>query len=311
MEIRQLRHFIAAAEAGNMRKASESVHISHPALSMSIKNLETDLGVNLLHKNRRGVQMTYAGEQFLKSAHSLLRQIDDLRASLQGSEDSPRGSVRLGIPYGLNNALAAPFFRLLSEKFPGIDLEIEEGNTTSLGNLYESGSIDLMINYDVVEKMDQKCEPLFEEQLYFVSAYDQSLEGVEEIELKDLADLPIVCSPGTNAIRITLEKYAFEQKVRFNLLQDFQSAHGSIKIAEANLANTISPWDEIHDQVVANLVSARRIVNPSIDRTVCLISSLRETPSHAVSAVVGVIKEAMDIARKEDRLRGKPVVEQA
>ncbi len=309
MEIRQLRHFVAAAEAGNLRKASESMNITHPALSMSIKNLETNLGVKLLDKGRSGVEMTYAGQQFLKSAHSLLRQIDDLQASMKGNEDSPTGKVRLGIPYGLNNSLAAPFFKILSEKFPGIDLEIEEGNTTSLGKLYESGSIDLMINYDVVEKMDRKCEPLYEEKLYFVSAYDPVLKDIEEMDLKDLSDLPIVCSPGTNAMRTTLERYAFEHKVRFNFLPDFQSAHASIKIAEAGLANTISPWDEVQDQVSAKMVTARRIENPSINRTICLISSLRGMPSRAVGIVVGVIKEAMELARKEDRLRGEPVVD--
>lgn len=84
MEIRQLRYFIAAVEAGNLRRAAENIHISHPALSMSLKNLEKDLGVTLLDRSRRGMRMTFAGEQFLKSAHSLLRQIDDLRASLLG-----------------------------------------------------------------------------------------------------------------------------------------------------------------------------------------------------------------------------------
>jgi len=307
MELRQLRYFIAAAEAGNLRKASESMHISHPALSMSIKNLEQDLGVKLLHKNRRGVQMTYAGEQFLKSAHSLLRQIDDIRASLSGDVDSPAGNVRLGIPYGLNAALAAYLFKLLAERYPGINLEIEEGTSTTLERLYDNGLLHLMINYDFVEKMDQKCEPLYVEQLYFVSAFDPKLKDIEEIEFRDLGEHPIACSPATNSMRTTLDKYAFDNKVRFNFMSDFQSAHASIKIAEAGLANTISPWDDVHAHVIHERVTARKIVNPSIDRTVCLVSSLRSEPSFATTAIIGAIKEAIDDARRADKLRGDPV----
>jgi LysR family nitrogen assimilation transcriptional regulator len=212
MEIRQLRYFIAAAEAGNLRTASKNIHISHSALSMSIKNLEDDLGVMLLHKNRKGVQMTFAGEQFLIAAHSLLRQIDDLRASLPGNADSPTGNVRLGIPYGLNSALAAPLFKILLERYPGINLEIEEGNSTSLERLYEADLIHLMISYDVVEKMDQKVEPLYLEQLYFVSEYDPALANEAEIELRDLRDIPIVCSPGKIFFR---EQDSLQSSVRF------------------------------------------------------------------------------------------------
>ena len=307
MEIRQLRYFIAAAEAGNLRTASNNIHISHSALSMSLKKLEQDLGVTLLHKNRNGVQMTFAGEQFLAGAHSLLRQIDDLRASLPGSEDSPAGNVRLGLPFGINDALSAPLYQLMVDRYPRINLEIEEGNTTSLERLYENDLLHLMIGYNVVEKMDQKCEPLYVEQLYFVSPYDPALEDEHEIELGALAGRPIVCSPGTNSMPATLEKYSFENKVSFDLLPDFQSAHTALKIVEAKLANTISPWDEIHDHVRDKRFSAQKIVNPSMDRTVCLISSLRREPSFATNAVIGVIKDSTEKARSMGNLRGDPV----
>ena len=305
MEIRQLRHFIAAVEAGNLRKASEHIHITHPALSMSIKNLESDLGIQLLTKNRRGVQMTYAGEQFLISAHSLLRQIDDLRASLLSTQDSPSGSVRLGIPYGANNALAAPLFKQLLERFPGINLTIEEGNTTNLERSFENELIDLMINYDITEKMDQKCEPLYIEHLYLVSAYDPKLEKVDDIQSQDLSQFPILSSPGTHSMRRTIEKYAFDNGIQLNYSIDFGSAHASLKIVEDGLAHTFAPWDLIHDHAKTNLVSARKIVNPPMERTVCLVSSLREAHSPATNAIIGAIKTAIKSARKNDCLRGR------
>ena len=306
MEIRQLRHFVAAAEAGNLRKASEKIHISPAALSMSIKNLEDNLGTTLLHKNRRGVQMTYAGEQFLKSAHSLLRQLDEVNAQIKGTEESPTGGVKLGIPAGVSNALAAPLCKLLMEKFPGIDLQVEEGSTTSLERLYDDNLLDLMIGYDVTEKMDQKCEQLYTEHLYFVSAYDPSLKGTTEIDSSDINGSTIACSPGTFSMRRTIEKYAQDNLLNFDFTLDFQSAHASIKIAQAGLANTISPWDLIHDHVAHNMVTARRIVNPPLDRSVCLISSLRFEPSFATSAVIGAIKTAIQVAEKEDKIRSVP-----
>ena len=304
MEIRQLRHFVAAAEAGNMRKASENIHISHPALSMSIKNLEADLGVVLLNKNRRGVQMTAAGEQFLKSAHSLLRQFDVLRNTLQGTEGNPVGNVRLGLPYGINNAVAAPLFRIMSDRYPGVNLDIEEGNTTFLERAYEDNLIDLMINYDFEERMDQKSEPLYVEDLYFVRAYDPAVADVTEIDLKDLEGHLIGSSPGRYSLRKTLEKCAVDNDIVFRFVADFRSAAASIKITEAGLMTTVCPWDWVHDQVASKRLCAAKIVNPSISRTACLISSLGEKPAPAMDATIGAIKQAIVLAEKGGMLRG-------
>lgn len=303
MEIRQLRHFIAAAEAGNLRKASENIHISHPALSMSIKNLEANLGVILLDKNRRGVQLTYAGQIFLKSAHSLLRQIDDVRSLVKGTESSPTGNVRLGIPYGVNNALAAPLCKLLIERYPGINLEIEEGSSTSLDRLYEDNHLDLLIAYDIVEKMDQRVEQLYVEHLYMVSAYEEQYDGQSTIEPSELKGMSIACSPGAFSMRRAIEKYAFDNKIGFNYVLDFQSAHASLKIVQAGLADAIASWDLIHDHVTTKLVCARRISNPPLERSVCLVSSLRSTQTAATVAIISAIKEAIEEAKAQDKIR--------
>ncbi|AEE22641.1 transcriptional regulator, LysR family [Glaciecola sp. 4H-3-7+YE-5] len=308
MEIRQLRHFIAVVEAGNLRKASENTHITHPALSMSLKSLESSLGVKLLERDRRGIALTYAGEKFLPAAHSLLKQIDDLRSSLLGTQDSPTGNVRLGIPYGINNALAAPLFKQLQERYPGINLIIEEGNTTSLERSFDNDLLDLMISYDIQKKLDQKSEPLYVEQLYLVSAFDPTLAQDAEVNFADLVNFPIVSSPGTHSMRRTLERYAFENGIQFDFSLDFQSAHSSLKIAVEGLAHTIAPWDLIHDHVRGNLISARRIVSPCMERTACLVSSLRGVHTTATDAVISSIKSAIDSAKKDDKIRGRSFI---
>lgn len=303
MEIRQLRHFIAAVEAGNLRKASENVHISHPALSMSIKNLETDLGVMLLHKNRRGVQLTYAGEVFLKSAHVILSQLDDVRSQLRGTEDSPSGKVRLGIPFGVNNALAAPLCRILLDRYQGIELEIEEGSSVSLERLMADNHVDLMVGYNVAEKVDQKSERLYVEQLYFVSPSQAGVSNAD-IEPAELDGVSIASSPGKFSMRRTIDRYAFENDISFDYKIDFHSAHACLKIVQDGIANSIASWDLIHDQVQAGTLNARKIVNPPLERTVCLVSSLRKPLSPAMIALTDAVRAAIKQAVKEDKIRG-------
>ena len=305
MEIRQLRHFIAAVEAGNFRKASESAHVSHPALSMSIKKLEDSLGTKLLIKDRKGLQMTYAGEVFLKSAHSILRQIDDVQGSLLSTKESPIGNVKLGITYAINNALAAPMYKLIVEKLPGISLQISEGNTTNLQRDYDNKLLDIMFDYDHIEKMNQRIEHLYTEHLYFVTAYDPQLENSHEIDCKELNNRTILCGPGTHSMRVTLEKYTRDNNLTFNFGNDFQSAHASLKIVSEGFASTIAPWDLIHDHVKTKLISARKIINPPIERRLSIVSPFQETHSPAVNAVITAIKGAITHAKDKDKIRGR------
>jgi LysR family nitrogen assimilation transcriptional regulator len=305
MEIRQLMHFIAVAGAGSLRKASENIHISHPAISMSIKNLENSLGVKLLVKGTKGVSLTYAGELFLSKAHLILRQIDDLSISLHSTKDSPVGNVSLGMPYGINNAIAAPMFKILRDRYPGINLIVEEGNTTSLERSFENEILDLMITYDINNKMDQKCQAIYVEEFYFIRKFEPNVDLEPEINLQDLIQYPIVSSPGIHSMRRTIERYAFHNGVTFNFARDFQSAHASLKIVVEGLAYTIAPWDLVHDYVKGGLVTAQRIINPSMERTVCLVSRLSNANIQAVDTISASIKSAMLQAHDSDHLRGR------
>lgn len=308
MHIKQLRHFVAAVQTGNLRKASENIHLTAPALSISLKNLEEELGVKLLIKNRHGVEMTYAGQKFLSGAHSLLKQIDDLQASLMEAQDSPAGNVRLGIPFGACNALASPLFKTILNNYPGINLKIDESNTANLERLYDDDLLDLMINYDVDDHLDRRSELLYIEHMYLVGEYDEKLEGVDEIESSSLEKHPIVSSPGTHSMRRMMEKHALDNGINFNYLIDFQSAYASLRIVEDGLAYTIAPWCLISDHVKTNLVTARKIINPSMERTAYLISSRNKSQSAATIAIVGAIKLAILEAIGMDRLRAKSLL---
>lgn len=303
MEIRQLRHFIAVVEAGNLRKASEQICITPPALSMSLKNLETSIGVKLLERDRKGITLTFAGEKLLPAAQALLNQVNDVKKSLLGCEESPVGNVRIGLPVGLINALSAPLSRLLKTHYPGINLVVEEGNTTTLERSFDDNLIDIMVNYDISDCIDRTVEPMYVEQLYFVGAYEDTNEEDNTICFSELSNYTLISSPGSHSMRRTLDRYAFENNVNFNFIMDFQSAHSSLKLAVEGIAHTIASWDLIHDHVKGKLVIAKRIISPSLERTVCLVSSHRAVNRSAVEAVRTTLKWAIEVAISEDKIR--------
>ena len=100
MDMRQVRHLIAVLEHGNVLRAANAIHISQPALSKSIQNLEAELGVQLLERSPRGVSPTIYGTNLLKHARLLLNQGEQAVADIKGDQGrAPRplafGSCKL------------------------------------------------------------------------------------------------------------------------------------------------------------------------------------------------------------------------
>lgn len=97
MDMRQVRHLIAVLEHGNVLRAANAIHISQPALSKSIQNLEAELGVRLLERSPRGVSPTIYGTSLLKHARLLLNQGEQAVAEIEAIKGGHLGHLRLGV----------------------------------------------------------------------------------------------------------------------------------------------------------------------------------------------------------------------
>src|SRR5689334_12774021 len=100
MELRHLRYFIAVAEERSFTRAAERLWIAQPGLSTQIRRLEEELGVKLLTRHTRGVDLTEAGKVFLDRARAAIAAADEARATGSDVEAGLVGSIRLGVATG-------------------------------------------------------------------------------------------------------------------------------------------------------------------------------------------------------------------
>src|SRR5438445_10054600 len=98
MELRQLRYFIGASEAGSLLKASTRLHVAQPALGQQISALEDDVGAKLFERSSRGVVLTDAGKIFLEHAQVVLADVERARRAVRESSAIPSGDVVVGLP---------------------------------------------------------------------------------------------------------------------------------------------------------------------------------------------------------------------
>lgn len=145
VDMRQVRHLLAVVEHGNMLRAASAIHISQPALSKSIQNLETELGVQLLERGPRGVSPTIYGTALLKHARLLLNQREQAVAEIGAIKDGSLGHLRLGVANFAIHFLPAVLAKLLSSK-PGVSFDIVDGTYEGLTALVREGALDAVVS---------------------------------------------------------------------------------------------------------------------------------------------------------------------
>jgi LysR family hca operon transcriptional activator len=125
MELRHLRYFIAVADAGSFTVAAEQkLHTSQPSLSRQIRDLEQEVGVQLMNRGAHGVELTAAGKAFLEHARLSLLQAEAAKEAALRAAQPPRPTFALGFLSGAEIDLLPEVNRVLRVEFPGIEIRL-------------------------------------------------------------------------------------------------------------------------------------------------------------------------------------------
>ncbi len=192
MELRRLRYFLAVAEEQNFSRAAERLRMAQPPLSDQIKRLEKDLEVRLFDRTSRGARLTAAGRLLLVEARRILAQADRTSEMIRRVGNGEVGRLTLGFVPSASNAVLPPLLREFRERYPDVQLFLQEMNPDRLvQGLYEGG-IDASFFYLPFEDATLAHRPVSREPLVVALPETHALSGEEEVDLRDLAGEPFV-----------------------------------------------------------------------------------------------------------------------
>jgi len=126
VELRHLRYFVAVAGELNFSRAAEKLLVAQPSLSTQIAQLEADLGVLLLQRDRRSVHLTAAGAAFLEEARALLRQAEEARIRARQAARGESGRLSIGYFGASANVMLPDLVRRYRARFPHVRIELAE-----------------------------------------------------------------------------------------------------------------------------------------------------------------------------------------
>ena len=142
MELRHLRYFVGVAQELNFTRAAQILRVAQPALSRQIRQLEEEVGVVLLERNRRGVRLTLAGKAFLAEARALLEQSEQAIRVAQETNQAGTGHLNVGYIWGLFHSLVPATIERFRRELPNVAVNLFDMTATQQAEALVQGRLD-------------------------------------------------------------------------------------------------------------------------------------------------------------------------
>ncbi|GHO70677.1 LysR family transcriptional regulator [Ktedonobacter sp. SOSP1-52] len=195
MELRHLRYFIVVAEELHFSRAAEILHMAQPPLSQQIQNLESELGIPLLIRTKRSVQLTPAGKAFLVEAKKVIAQTERAIEAAHQAYNGLLGQLHIGFVGTAMAEILPTILKAFRERYPMITTKLQNLVTTDQVQALREGLIEVGFIHPPILDTTLKLEVIGREQLVAVLPADHALASQKSIDLAQLRDELFVLYP--------------------------------------------------------------------------------------------------------------------
>lgn len=258
--------FFEVASAGNITKASERLHISQPAITKQIKKLEDDLNCKLFIRTQKGVILTSEGELIFQDIKNGLNAFELAEKKLNSQNLLLQGTIRIGVGTTLTKTFLMPYINKFHKLYPGIILEISTDPTSVLKESLKKGKIDFIIaKFPSKMNDDLGYQKLGDMEDVFIvgKTYKELID--KKLNLKSIADYPILLQKQPSSSRDNVEKYCYENGVKLHSIMEIASSNLLIEFTKIGYGIGI-----VTKQYIKNELSKKEVyildINPKIPK---------------------------------------------
>jgi LysR family transcriptional regulator, nitrogen assimilation regulatory protein len=294
MDLRQLEYFVRVAELGSFTRAAIELDIAQPALSRQVRLLEVELRQTLLVRNGRGAIPTEAGKTLLDHARGILHQVQRARDDLGRLRGGLSGRVAVGLPNSVALVLTVPLSRAFREAMPDARLSISEGLSTALEAGLTSGRLDIVVLYNAQPSRDLEATPLLDEELVLVRARPPGLHEDPPpgpIELKAVAELPLVIPTRPNAIRMHVESAMAAIGCRPNVALEIDGVSAILDLVRDGAGCAILSRNALLHSPRPSAFTAQKIGTPPLSIRLSLATSAQRPATPVQEATLQLIRQ--------------------
>jgi LysR family nitrogen assimilation transcriptional regulator len=293
MDLRALRYFVHVAEARSFSKAAVQLRVAQPALSRQIRKLEDELGVALMLRTGRALELTEPGLLLLQRAHSLMHQVRQTADDVRAHGSCVRGTMTLGVSPATCDVLGPLIVRECAAKYPELRLNFVEGFSGYIFNRLVAQELTLCLMHNPPRHQGIEIEPLLTEPMYLVGPGVKSA-GLPPVSPRmKLAQVPLVLPNSTHALRMLIERAVAAHGERLNVSVQIDGYTTTKALVAAGLGYTVLPYSCVHQQVEEGQLSAARLRKPEMTWTLSVAYRRDQRTALGVKAVRDVIAGAV------------------
>lgn len=269
-DLNDLLAFRAVAELGNFRRAAESIHLSQPALSRRIDKLEQALGVRLLERTTRRVNLTAVGREFDRKVHQIMGELDSALLGIRGMAASHMGEVAIACVPSTVYYFVTRVITLYRKIYPKIRIKVFDASANEVLLAVARGDVEFGLNFIGTQEGDVEFEPLFEEPFVAACRRDHPLASRPQVSWTELAQYDYISVDKSSGNRLLLDQALAGLKGMPQSRYETQHGTTMIGLVEAGLGIAAVPSMAMPLGDHPLLVSVT-LVDPVVTRKVGLI----------------------------------------
>jgi LysR family nitrogen assimilation transcriptional regulator len=291
MELRSIQYFVQVADEGSITRTANKIGIAQPALTRHIKQLEAELGTQLLLRLPRGVRLTTSGRDFLEHARTIMLEVSRASEHVRDNAQAPRGKVVMGTSPTLAPLLLPGCIARARQQCPTVTLKVIEGFSPQLLDALLTGRLDLAIMTNAPRSTALALTPLISEPLVVLTP--PGARGTRDaFSLAELSATPMIVTVG---LRTLVEQQLAAFGIVLRVEAEVDSVEAIRRLLIAGVGVTIMPVSAFHSEIGAGQVVAHPIEDANLHRILILARPVAEARSAAIDEIEHVVRAEMAI----------------
>lgn len=261
LTLRQLHVFQSVAEHLSYTRAAETLHLTQPAVSQQIKQLEESAGLPLFEQLGKKIFLTSAGEELLRYSHDILNLVNEAGQVMEDLKGLRRGRLNIAVA-GTANYFAPRLLAIFNQRFAEhIQVSLDVTNRAGLLRHLEANDVDIAIMGRPPEGMEVVAEPFMDNPLVIIASPQHPLASQRQIPLTELQHHTFLIRERGSGTRIAMERWFKEQRVSLSTGMEMNTDEAIKQAVQAGLGlgivsrHTIDLELEIRRLVVLDVMS--------------------------------------------------------
>ncbi|MCW3474753.1 LysR substrate-binding domain-containing protein [Limobrevibacterium gyesilva] len=300
MDLKQLKAFETLAEFGSFSRAGAVLSVAQPVLSRQIKALEQELGIELFHRNGRGIVLTEAGRLLHSYASGVLDTVRRATTEVIALRSSPRGTIAIGMPPSVGSVLTVPLVQHFRSEFPLIAMRVVEGFSGHLLEWLITGKIDVAVLYNAPRTSNLRAEPLVQEEISLLGPVDDRMGlAAGPVPASRLAEIPMILPSRPHGLRIVLDALLGKAQIVPRIELEVNAMPSTLRLVESGMGYTLLSYGPARSLVEAGRLRSWSIVDPVLTRQLILATSSQRPTTTATRALALMVRQQIhDLVRR-------------